>query len=102
MPHLQLAADLGTRDAGAMEACAKVSESNKEKQCVAGSGSLSGPEGPMCEAILQWRPQDVGDVKAMRCPSRKAAGAEWSCLGSGGWGRGWGCMSAANNRWPGH
>lgn len=33
---------------------------------------------------LCCRPQDVGDIKAVRCPYRKAVGTERSCLRLGG------------------
>lgn len=44
---------------------------------------------------VQWRPQDIRDIRTMGCPLSKAAGMEWSwlkketvCVAGGGSGAG--------------
>lgn len=56
-----------------------------EARCVAGVSLQRGPERPLSEAVkvkpgFHWRPQDVGDARAMRYLPRRAADRVWNLL----------------------
>lgn len=56
----------------------------ENRQGVTQLDSLEGaPERPLCEAEkvqpkLEWKPQDVGNIRAKGCSMRKNAGTKWS------------------------